>query len=241
MAMRTLAISQPTYLPWSGYFRIIKEADVFVFLDNVQFEQRSWQCRNHIKSPSTLSWLTIPTHHKDQCKISEVEIDNLKPWQRQHWTAIQISYGRARYFSDYSPFFKDTYERKWIKLSSLTIHFIKYLASQLNLPTVFVQASKLGLEGKRTMLLLEICKMFDADRYISSVGAKEYMRADGAEELFEKEGIKVEFLRFNHPEYPQLFGGFSKEVSFVDCLFNCGKGSSGIVFGEGSATLEGFT
>ena len=227
--MRTVVISQPTYLPWWGYFRIMKEADVYVFMDNVQFEPRSWQCRNHIKSTSKAIWLTVPTHHKGQCKISDVEIDNSKPWQRQHWNAIRTSYGKTPYFKDYSCFFKRVYERKWVKLASLNIHIIKYLASQLSVFPVFVQASKLGLEGKRTQLLLDICKLFKADRYVSSIGAKEYMEADGAKATFEKEGIRVEFMQFAHPVYQQLSGIAVPELSFIDCIFNFGPSSSRIL------------
>ncbi len=237
--MRTLVISQPTYLSWLGYFRIMKEADVYVFLDNVQFEPRSWQCRNRIKSPANSSWLSVPTRHEGlQSRICDIEIDASKPWRRQHCKAIAMSYSRAPCFAHQYSFFSSVYERSWQKLVSLNIHIIQYLASQLGLRPTFVQASKLGLVGKRTNLLLEICKMFGADRYVSSIGAREYMREDGAKEIFENAGIKIEFLQFNHRPYKQLFGDFVPEMSFIDCLFNCGPESSRIVLGEGSAIFQ---
>ena len=55
-----VAISQPTYLPWLGYFDLIDQVDVFVLLDDVQFEKQSWQQRNRIKTPAGLQWLTVP-------------------------------------------------------------------------------------------------------------------------------------------------------------------------------------
>ena len=55
-----IAIAQPTYLPWLGYFDLIDQVDAFVFLDNVQFEKQSWQQRNRIKTPTGLQWLTVP-------------------------------------------------------------------------------------------------------------------------------------------------------------------------------------
>jgi len=154
--MRTVVISQPTYLPWAGYFRIMKEADVYIFLDNVQFEQRSWQSRNRIKSVEKFVWMTIPTHHESQSRICDVEIDNSKPWKRQHQTAIKTSYGKAPYFGDYYPFLKSVYESRWTELALLNICLIKYFAGKLGLSPIFVRASKLGLEGKRTALLLDI-------------------------------------------------------------------------------------
>ncbi len=236
--MRTIVISQPTYLPWSGYFRIMKEADVYVFLDNVQFEQRSWQSRNRIKSAKDFTWLTVPTHHNSQIKISDVEIDNSKQWMRQHFTAIKTSYGKAPYFQEYCSFLKSVYEQRWTKLSILNIYLIKYFAKQLGLSPIFVRASKLGLEGKRTNLLLDICKIFGADRYVSSIGAKNYMEEDKAKSIFEKEGISVDFLQVNFPKYPQLFGEFIPELSIIDLLFNCSPTASDILLGENTAIIS---
>lgn len=210
----------------------MKEADAYVFLDDVQFVRRSWQCRNRIKSPAEWIWLTVPTYHKGFCPIKEVEIDNTKPWARQHRNALQTCYGKAPFFEVHFPFFESVYEKKWVMLADLNIYIIKYLASQLGLSPVFVRSSQLNVEGKRTQLLLNICKILNADRYLSSIGAEEYMMEDGAEDLFRNEGIAVEFLEYKHPIYPQLFGDFIPNLSFVDCLFNCGPDSSRIVFGE---------
>ena len=220
--MRTLVISQPTYLPWLGYFRIMKEADVYVFLDNVQFEPRSWQIRNRIKVPSKEIFLSIPTHHTLQSRISEVSIDNSKDWAKQHWNALRLSYGKAKFFKYYAPFFEAVYRQKWTKLVHLNITLIKYLAQQLGINPIFVQASKMNLESKRTDLLEEICRKFNADRYVSSIGAHQYMRNDGAQKLFEEARITVDFLQYNTPDYPQLFGNFIPNLSTIDCLFNCG-------------------
>lgn len=217
----------------------MKEADVYVFLDNVQFEQRSWQSRNRIKSVEKFVWLTVPTHSESQSRISDVEIDNSKPWKRQHFNAIKTSYGKAPYFSNYCSFFKSVYESNWTELALLNIYLIKYFAVQLGLSPVFVRASKLGVEGKRTTLLLDICKMFGADRYVSSIGAKNYMEQDCAKSVFEKEGIKVEFLQVKNVNYPQLFGEFIEELSIIDLLFNCGPDSSNILFQEDTAIFSG--
>ena len=237
--MRTVVISQPTYLPWAGYFRIMKEADVYVFLDNVQFEQRSWQSRNRIKSAKDLVWLSIPTHHDNQCRIIDVDVDNSKVWKRQHLNSIKVSYGKAPFFKEYYPWLKSVFESNWLDLSSLNIYLIKHLAALLGLSPIFVRASKLGLEGKRTNLLLDICKMFGADRYVSSIGAKNYMEQDGAKAIFDKEGIKVEFLQVKQFVYPQLFGQFVPELSVVDLLFNCGPNSAKILFDQDNAMFSG--
>ena len=230
--MKTVVISQPTYLPWLGYFRLMKEADTFVFLDNVQFVRRSWQCRNRIKAPTNWIWLTIPTCHKGVSLIKDIEIDNTKPWARKHQKALPVCYGKAPYFEAHFPFFKSVYEKTWKTLSDLNISIIKYLASQLGLSPVYVRSSQLNVEGKRTELLLNICKTLNADRYVSSIGAAGYMMEDDAIPLFRKRGIYVNFLEYKHPTYPQLFGDFIPNLSYVDCLFNSGPESPRIVFNK---------
>ena len=237
--MRTVAASQPTYLPWPGYFRLMKEADVFVFADHVQFENRSWQCRNRIKTPTKWEWLTVPVMHSSLFSaIKDVKISNERSWSRKHWNVLSSCYSKAPYFEEHSAFFKSVYERNWIMLAELSIQIIKYLASQLGLSPVFVRSSELKTEGRRSHLALDLCKLLKADRYVSSIGAKEYMKEENAGELFENEGIKLEFLKYTTPEYPQLFGEFIPDLSFIDCLFNCGSASSKIILNEKSATFE---
>ena len=75
---------------------------------------------------------------------------------------------------------------------------------------------------------------------MSSIGAKEYMKNDGAEELFRREGIVVEFLEYKHPECLQLFGKFISNLSIVDCFFNCSPRSADIALGEERAAFTGF-
>ena len=59
-----LLITQPTFLPWIGYFDLIEKSDLIVFLDDVQFEKRSWQQRNQIKTANGLEWFSIPVFTK---------------------------------------------------------------------------------------------------------------------------------------------------------------------------------
>ena len=231
--MKTVAISQPTYLPWIGYFRIMKESDIFVFLDSVQYERQSWQCRNKIKTAQNWMWLTIPIKHNSNfLAIKDVEIDNSSLWSLKHWKSIETCYGKSPYFDIYSDFFKGVYEKQWILLSELNISIIKYLAKQLGLSKTFLRSSELNVSGKRTDLVLNICKFLGADRYVSSVGAEDYMLRDNAEQLFKTADIQLDFLKYDSPVYPQLFGDFIPQLSFIDCLFNCGPDSSRIVFDE---------
>ena len=72
-----IGIMQPTFVPWAGYFGLIKFVDKFVFLDDVQFDSRSWQQRNKIYNNNSSTWLTVPVVKKNlqNQKIFDVKID----------------------------------------------------------------------------------------------------------------------------------------------------------------------
>ena len=90
--MLTLAITQPTYLPWVGYFDLMNQCDVFIFLDNVQFEKRGWQQRNRIKTAHGDLLLTVPIKSKGRYKqkINETKIDTSRDFKKKHKTTCNI-------------------------------------------------------------------------------------------------------------------------------------------------------
>lgn len=235
--MTTAVILQPHYLPYSGFFKLVQESDVFVFLDNVQFEKQSWQDRNRIKVHNGIQWLRVPTIRSFGQPIKDVRINNDLNWQAQHWKAITNSYSRANHFQKYHSFFeREVYSRTWEKLADLNIFIITELTKQLGLKTKFVRASELGVEGKRTELVVNILKKIGADRYYSNLGSKEYM--DQERHFFKDLGVKIEFMDYQHPTYPQLFGNFIPYLSVIDLLFNQGENSTKTILGENHGTIS---
>lgn len=225
--MTKAVILQPTYLPWIGYFDLIKKSDVFVFLDSVQFEKRSWQQRNRIKTPHGWIWLTVPVKEEFK-RICDTEINNSVDWATKHWKTIYHSYARAPHFGEYKDFFEQTYHMRWKYLVDLNVHIIKYVASSLGLEPNFQFSSKMDVHGKKQQLLIEICKKVGANVYLANVGSRKYI---GEGEEFKEAGIKLEYHEFKHPIYPQLFGDFVPYMSAIDLLFNVGHDSAKLVWG----------
>ena len=217
---------QPTYLPWIGYFDLIDQSDFFVFFDNVQFSKQSWQQRNKIKTVNGELLLTIPIFQNQNQKINEVKIDNKLNWKGKHERSIKFNYNKAPYFDRYSKFIEDIYRKDWEYLIDLNIHIIKYITKEMNLEKKFILSSKLDLKGNKTELLVNICKKLDADTYLSPLGSKEYIEENN---LFKKEGIKLEYQHFEHQKYHQLFGDFIPYLSIIDLLFNEGEQSLKII------------
>lgn len=225
-----VAIHQPNYLPWLGYFFKIAKCDRFVLLDNVQYSRDGFVNRNKIKTPQGAAWLTVGVLTKDRYGqlINEVEINSSIPWSSIHEKSLFQNYSKAPYFRDYISFFQDIYHRKWERLVNLNDALINVICQILGIRSVeFIHASELNTSGTSTELLVNICKAVGADTYLSGPSGKEYMD----EELFEKEGINLRYSDFKHPVYTQLWGDFTPNMSIIDLIFNEGERSLEILTG----------
>ena len=226
-----IAISQPTYLPWMGYFDLIDQVDLFVILDSVQFEKQSWQQRNRIKTKTGLQWLTVPVKFRGKFgqQIRDVEIRDETFW-RTHVRAIELAYGRAPHFETYFPALSRLMQdRSGGRLMDLNVALLRFLMHAFQVRTALVFASDLAQDGKRTELLAKICCAAGATEYLSPLGSAEYLLAE--EHILRDCGIKVAFQHYEHPEYRQLFPPFIPFASAIDLLFNEGGRGSEIVRG----------
>lgn len=216
-----VTIHQPQFMPWIGYFDKMEQADVFVYLDNVQFKKNEWQNRNRLKTAQGWQWLTVPVLHNFPQTILEVGINDEVDWKSKHLNALATNYSKAPFYKQYWGQFKEFYEKDWRKLVDINIGSVELLKNLMGVNVKAVLASELKTTGDSTQRLVEICKEIGADTYISGPDGVKYM--DIA--LFEKNDIKVVFHDFHHPVYAQLYGDFISHLSVVDLLFNCGPNS----------------
>jgi len=222
-----LAVHQPQYMPWLGYFDKIDQADLFVLLDNVQFKKNEWQNRNRIKTAGGWQWITVPVLFKFPEKISEVRINNKVDWPRKHLNSLIVNYSKAPYFSQYRDFFEDVYKKKWERIVDINIHLIKHLSNILGIKTKMIKASQLSLYDEQNERLIGLCKELEADTYLSGEGGRGYLDIN----KFTDAGIKVVFQNFQHPVYEQLYNKFEPNMSVIDLLFNNGDKSLNIIRG----------
>jgi hypothetical protein len=216
-----VAIHQPQYLPWLGYFDKMDQVDCFVLLDDVQFKKNEWQNRNRIKTAAGWQWLTVPVLHRFPQRIREVRINQTDPWSRKHLQALVSNYASAPFFDLHRPFFEEIYAREWTLLLDLNLATIAYLAEALGIRTKVVTASSLPVPAdmEATERLIAICQAVGATTYLSGVGGRGYL--DLAR--FEETGIRVLFQAFQTRPYPQCFGAFVPDLSIVDLMFNCNE------------------
>lgn len=220
-------ILQPSYVPWRGYFDQIRRADLFIFYDDVQYDKHGWRNRNQIKTSQGKQWLTIPVHSGGVTQgtpIKDVRIDWSKPWADHHLKALRSSYSRAPHFKDYLPLLESFYGRRDESIADFTIATTMALANELGLQrTQFKRSSELpGITGLKTDRLVQILRQVKADHYLSGPSARDYIEAD----KFAAAGIRLEYIAYDYPPYPQLYPPYDPQVSVLDLLFMVGPAAA---------------
>lgn len=216
-----IAIAQPTYLPWLGYFDLIDQVDHLIVLDSVQFEKQSWQQRNRIKTPVGLQWLTVPVVFRGRLgqQIKDVEIREPDFW-RKHLRALELNYRRSAFFGDYFLELSEIVQSDRRLLAELNIQLIGWFCKILGIQTPITRSSTMKQDGRRSGLLVNLCRALNADAYLSPLGSADYLMGDV--HLFQETQIELYFQHYEHPEYTQLFAPFCPYASTLDLIFNEG-------------------
>jgi|TARA_B110000495_G_scaffold193127_1_gene197991 hypothetical protein len=215
-----VSISQPTLFSWIGYYNIIKNSDIFVFLDNVKFKKQCWQNRNKLKScvpgKDTSFWINMPVKSPNSnILIKDVRIDNEINWKTDHKKTFLNNYGKEY---EEIEFIQEIYEHNWGKLADFNIEFITECCKFLKIDTKLIKSSDLNCKGTKGDLVLDICKKFDTTEYLSGVAGKDYL--EDYRLTFEKNNIKINYHDYVDPVYNQKGETFIQKLSILDLLFN---------------------
>lgn len=230
-----VAAHQPHYLPWLGYLDKIAQADLFVVMDDLQFEAQNFQNRQRVKLPQGPAWLTVPLCRSAQAdRVLDKRITTSthpkQDWRHRHWFTLLTNYRRARHFARYAEQLRAIYTQPWTSLVDLDLHILTLALRWLDIRTPIIRASRLGLTGRRTERLIDLCTKVGARSYLAGAGGStEYLDV----EQLRRAGVDVTWQQFTHPVYPQRYPdlGFASHLGFLDLLLNCGPGSREIMSG----------
>jgi hypothetical protein len=221
---RLVAIHQPNFFPWLGYFEKLARADVFVLLDHVQFQKKGGNWANRVQlltGGDRAGWVTAPvdrSYHGTR-PISEVAIDDTRPWRQKMLKTIVANYARAAHFEEAFPVVEELIGHPSHRLAELNENAIRRLAGEIALPArPIVLSSSLEPAGSGTDLLIELVRAVDGDAYISGRGAEGYLEPG----KFEAAGVELRMQDFDHPAYPQGRGEFVAGLSVIDSLLHLG-------------------
>lgn len=218
---KRIAIVQSSYIPWKGYFDLMRRVDELVLLDDVQFTRRDWRNRNRIKTPQGLKWLTIPVETKGHYRRAIEEIRVSDPaWSSRHWTTLRHAYAKAPSFAEYAPRVEELYRTATQeRLSVINHRFILALRDMLGIATEVTRSTDYGGSGRKSERLVSICRAAGAAEYLSGPSARAYLD----EGQFEAREIRVRWMDYTgYPEYEQLHPPFEHQVTVLDLLFHTG-------------------
>jgi WbqC-like protein len=231
-----VAAHQPHYLPWLGYLDKLAKADVFVVMDDLQYETQNYQNRQRVKINAGATWLTVPLHRGSQGDaILDKRIDNSgsarQHWQHRTWRTLEIHYGKTPFFKQYGEELREVYTRPWERLIDVNMKMLELARKWFDITVPITRASTLGLTGQKSERLIDMCKKLGAKVYLSGNGGSAGYLDEPA---FKDAGIGVMWQRFTHPTYPQRYPhvGFVSHLGFLDVLFNCGPEARQILWGR---------
>jgi hypothetical protein len=220
-----VAVMQPTFLPWLGYFDIIDQSDIFLLYDDVQFAKQSWQTRNRIVNSNNVIFVNIPVKKCNlDTSINKVLIDNTKPWKKKLLNSLYYSYCKADFFLQVWPSILDFFNRDFEFLNDFNTSFIKFISWHLGITSRFIATSDLDLPlvDNKVDRLVNLTSFLNAKIYLSTRGSYNYLLSGDAEFKFNSNNISLVFHNFMPVEYPTISKPFIPYMSILDCLFNNG-------------------
>lgn len=231
---RTIVVTQSNYLPWRGWFDMLRQSDALVLLDSVQFTRRDWRNRNRIKTPQGPAWLTVPVEVKGRYSqaVDETRISD-PGWAEAHLRSIALAYSRAPHFTAAFPWLEREIRAvaKEDLLTRVNESLIRAFCAKLGLGLPITRDGDLlpreelvGMDPSERLAALT--HAMGGTRYISGPAAKAYMDP----EPFDRRGIEIVWMDYSgYPAYPQLWGEFEPAVSVVDLMLNAGDAAPGLL------------
>lgn len=217
-----VALHQPNYLPYLGYFHKMSQVDLFIFFDNVPMPQgKSWVSRNLVNLHGREFWLTVPTLKSGRSGqlIRDVEISWKEPWLRKHLGTLRQAYQGSPWLEETLSLVQEACARQPRYLIEVNNHIIKGLAGMLGINCQFAWASeRVSSESHGTQMIIEVCRAFGCTTYLSGTGCLDFFRPD----VFQETGMRLEFQHFEHPIYSHPTGKFIPNMSIVDAILCVG-------------------
>lgn len=213
-----IAIHQPNYIPWCGYFAKMSNCDVFVFLDDAELSNsKSYTYRSLIRDKNGTRWLSVPIFREQQQQIFNAKIADPK-WSKKHLNALQTCYGKCSFYDHIFPHLLPLYNQGGDNLAMLNISLIKFLAGYFDIKCRFELSSRLAPSGRGDERLISITKLLGGTTYVSGKGGQNYQNPD----KFVDAGICLEEHQYVPIPYNQIHGEFFPGLSILDALFHLG-------------------
>lgn len=216
-----LAIMQPYFFPYLGYFALIKYVNQFILFDTPQFIRHGWIERNRILKPDCNGWMYIKVpleKHSRDTRIKDIKIRNVEMWQNLLLEQIKHYKKKARYYSEVRSLMEDILQYKYETIVALNRTILLAICKYLKIATPIYVFSEMNLAIENPNApddwALNIAKALNAQQYINAPGGELFFDR----QKFEKSKIKLGFMHFDFVEYNQLGNAFESGLSILDAM-----------------------
>lgn len=217
--LKTVCIHQPDFAPWPGFFQRLLGCDLFILLDDAQYEKNGWQNRDRIKTAQGAKWVSLPVAKGPLGQlIRDVRVAPVPGWQDKLLNQVRESYRRAPYlepsFSEFEALLRLPHEY----MADLNESLIRWLMGKYGIEVTLRRSSAFGIREQKNERLIQLLQAAGANRYITGSGSRNYLD----EALFQRHGIEVLWQSWAMPVHPQQHGAWIDMLSSLDALFNIG-------------------
>jgi len=217
-----VAIHQPNFFPWTGFFNKIVNVDIFIFLDDAQMPKgSSWLNRTLICGKSEPRWVTVPVKkYRGFKQINQIEFSTHIDWRGNFVRQIENNYSNHPFFPSVINILRDNLTNGESQIHVINRRIIEKMVELMNLKSPgYFSSTSLGVTSTGTIRLCELTKAVGGQSYFCGGGSNEYLE----EETFKRYGIDLELQNFSQKTYPQFgINNFIPGLSIVDLLMNCG-------------------
>lgn len=219
--MKSLAIMQPYFFPYIGYWQLIQSADTFVIYDDVNYIKGGWINRNRILINGDSSYISVPLHHSSPKKrICDIALHPSSIWRDKLVRMVEMTYKKSPYFIEVFPIIERIIRYEAENLSDYLAHQLQTLALFMGIKTCFVMTSRFYENSNlfSQERILDICKHEKANCYVNLKGGQDLYDS----EMFIGAGIDLRFIVMRQLRYKQLMAGFVPSLSIIDALMAIG-------------------
>jgi hypothetical protein len=215
-----LAIMQPYFFPYLGYFALIKHSDQFILFDNVQYIRHGWINRNRILKPgSGWQYFIVPLEkHSREVSIKDIIISSTEDWRKRILGQIEHYKKIAPNYIEVKALLEDCFSQNSNNITKLNAVCLQKTCHYLNIDFNFSVFSELKMD------LEEIHAPDEWALFISKrLGISEYINSQDGILFFDRKkyadnNITLSFLKVNITEYPQFRNQFEPSLSIIDVL-----------------------
>lgn len=211
-----LAIMQPYFLPYIGYFQLIASVDQFVVYDNIKYTKQGWINRNRMLQNGKDVIFSLPLK-KDSDFLDVCQRTLSTEFNREKLlNHFKEAYQQAPYFTQTFPLIEDIVRYENVNLFEYLYHSITKICTHLGINTPIRISSGIAIDHdlKSQDKVLALCEAVGANTYVNAIGGTDLY----SKEMFHEKNIDLKFIRSKPFIYPQHNNTFIPWLSIIDVL-----------------------